>query len=664
MLILYRYSGVRRDFQSLTSGQPDKYTPPARRAPSGQTAATGAPVDPAIISSALAKPNKTATPSKENLPIKKPVASPLAKSPKLEESSKVPVVNTPAKSPLDKVIPQQNKSSASKDGNATATATVEKDVVNAFKAFTATEKLRAQEHQRAAAKRDKAVKLNDLKKFALNFKLYTPVPQDLVPILAKDKHKQESIVVNALKNVEEFHTAPPKVEAVPATPATETKATKPAAPRAPSNPAIPTERQPQRPSKPGPSSFVPSNRSNGPQQIPTMARPNSHVPPRSGNNPYSRQSGMPPINHMQDPRLPPSGPAIPTGFTSPPQRGLHYNKHTIKEFKPDPSAGAFHPTTPITSGPSPVHEPRRPQQGNFFAGRRPILSREHRLSIKDNFNPIKTALKQAKAHANKEHETNIQYNGGFIRIWTNVVWPIPDSNKGYSEILERYAPQSVSPQNHLNNAPMPHQHQLPMHLQSGTPIPQGPTPHQTPRHVPVQPHINDPQHYNGHHQMQHSYSQSSVHPSPRGIQNHMVPYQGQQQMPMYQQGVTTYGMSPGGYPMSHRQVSGGQQYLPPSAPMGGHMMATQQSAGPFMNPMGQQVQMYSQTPNQAYPHPNGPMPQAASQGFGSPRQPHMMVPQGSQQGHPVMYQQHQPQQGGYMQTPNGHSKFGFKLCER
>jgi PAB1-binding protein PBP1 len=49
-----KYSGVRRqDFPSL-AGRENKYTPPARRAPTGQaTAVKGVPVDPAIISSQL-----------------------------------------------------------------------------------------------------------------------------------------------------------------------------------------------------------------------------------------------------------------------------------------------------------------------------------------------------------------------------------------------------------------------------------------------------------------------------------------------------------------------------------------------------------------------------------------------------------------------------------
>lgn len=55
------------------------------------------------------------------------------------------------------------------------------------------------EHYQSIACGNKAVKLNELKRFALNFKLSTPIPADLVPVLAKDEIKQGAIVQKALK---------------------------------------------------------------------------------------------------------------------------------------------------------------------------------------------------------------------------------------------------------------------------------------------------------------------------------------------------------------------------------------------------------------------------------------------------------------------------------
>lgn len=61
-LTLHRYSGVRRpaaEYPPLQSTQPNRYMPPARRPPSGQPTVPGAPVDPAIISSQMARPDES-----------------------------------------------------------------------------------------------------------------------------------------------------------------------------------------------------------------------------------------------------------------------------------------------------------------------------------------------------------------------------------------------------------------------------------------------------------------------------------------------------------------------------------------------------------------------------------------------------------------------------
>jgi hypothetical protein len=71
------------------------------------------------------------------------------------------------------------------------------------KNFSPEEKLRISERQRAFARENKAAKFADLKRFAEKFHLETPIPQDLVPILAKDPEKRERIVESALRHAEE-----------------------------------------------------------------------------------------------------------------------------------------------------------------------------------------------------------------------------------------------------------------------------------------------------------------------------------------------------------------------------------------------------------------------------------------------------------------------------
>jgi hypothetical protein len=645
-----KYSGVRREVQPLVTGQPNKYTPPARRAPSGRPTVPGAPVDPAIIASSLARPEKVETPKTES----DPVADPLKSKP--DEGAKSPL--STESTALDKVLPSQKRPSpAAKEGS--ATLTVEKDVVNAFKRFAGDEKLRAQEHQRQAARHSKAVKLNDLKKFAQSFKLHTPVPQDLVPILAKDKGKQEKIVEKALRTVEEFKDVPKPAEPSPPAQPAEPKQPKPAArgsSQAP--PTAPSERQSQRGNRHSPN-FSQSmrgndNRDRGGHQM-TMGRQSQPLGQRLTAQ-YGRQ---PPTQHghLQDPRS--QGPVpIPT-VASPPGR-LQYN--TKLDFKPNPSAHAFLPTATNSSSSSPDRAPDRPRPGEFWEGRRERLGSD-RVPLGSNYNPIPQMFLELKG---KEKEYAL---GGCIfkaHLYIPPVWAVPpppenQSEKTFTQGLHwgdwDPAP-SASPQPQgMQPQAMPMQHQVPIHLQT-SPIPTGHTPHHTPRHAPVQPHMamgpNGPQHYEDAagvavaHRMQYSASTSSVHQSPRPMMSYMAGGPYGQGPPVQMYGGAPYGMSPGGgHPMNMRQVSGGHGFMPPSGPaagMGGHPMAPQQSSGPYMNHhghhgshhMNSQGGFASPVPAQAYMHNvNGP-PQPGS-GFPSPRPPAtMMAHQGSQQG--MMFQ--------------------------
>ena len=86
-----KYSGVRRDFPNLSSGQSNRYTPPARRAPAPEATVPGAPVDPAIISSSVARPVSQST---------QRAASPAKPAAGTSEHTKVPeAVNDASKAP-------------------------------------------------------------------------------------------------------------------------------------------------------------------------------------------------------------------------------------------------------------------------------------------------------------------------------------------------------------------------------------------------------------------------------------------------------------------------------------------------------------------------------------------------------------------------------------
>jgi hypothetical protein len=622
-----KYSGVRRDVQPLATGQPNKYTPPARRAPSGRPTVPGAPVDPAIISSSLARSDKE-TPKVDTPEIVQTKPDDDAKSPMSTGSAAMDMV-------------QKRLSPAAKEGS--ATSTVEKDVVNAFKAFTATEKLRAQEHQRQAARHSKAVKLNDLKKFAQSFKLHTPVPQDLVPILAKDKGKQEKIVEKALRIVEELKDVPKPPEPSPPPQPAEPKQAKQVPRNNQAPPTAPSERQNQRGNRHSPN-FSQSlrgndNRDRGQQMnMGRQGQPFSQRIPA----PYNNRQPLQQV-HLQNPQMPVPIPnvASPTG-----------------RFKPNPAAHTFLPTATNSTSSSPVRGPDRPRPGDFWEGRRPLLA-ANRVPLDGNFNPIPRMLVEIKVEG-KEKDYVL---GGCMfktHLYGNPTWDVPEANreKTYVEYLStRPLPPSPQPPV-ISPQVMPMQHQVPIHLQA-SPIPTGHTPHHTPRHAPVQPHMamgpNGPQHFEDPsgvavaHRMQYSASTNSVHQSPRPMMSYMAGGPYGQGPPVQMYGGGPYGMSPGGgHPMNMRQVSGGHGFMPPSGPaaaMGGHPMAPQQSSGPYMNhhhhgSHHMQGGFASPVPAQAFMH-NGPGPQPGS-GFPSPRPANMMAHQGSQQG--IMYQPGPPGQ--------------------
>ncbi|KAK7555732.1 PAB1 binding protein-like protein [Phyllosticta citricarpa] len=672
-----KYSGVRRDFQQLSSGQANKYTPPARRAPTSQPTVPGAPVDPAIISSQLARSNSPAanpsptpvgdsnaqqtTSAKEDE--NKPTAAPVATS----SSTSRPGDSTATNAESTRKTPSLQQTTSDMAAGRRTGKTVENDLVDAFKQFSANEKMRLQERQRHAARHDKNVKLNDLKKFAANFNYSAPIPEDLIPILAKDPSKQQEIKQKSQKAAEERKSAPTP-ERKPAAPAADVK-TQPKAPGAPA--ASQVDRLNQR-GRPAPGAFPQAPRSDRNFQN------NGGMPFRNGPGNLSQRlaitqqqhrsgMGMPNMPHavpINDMRGPPTGPTAPSSGSHTPTSSIS-TRFNVKamEFRPNPAANTFTPGGNTSNSSSPRKEsvparpePRRAPTSSFFGNQKPAPPSE-RPSLTDMFNPIKRLKKEAQSE-NKTKEYTI--NGGIPQAYrTPPTWDVPEKNveKSYADMFER-APITVQPMSApqaINNGPIPHQHQLPPHLQQGGHA-MGPvhTPQHTPRHPPVQPHHGPSgPHFDGHH-MQFSASNSGVHPSPRAGMPPFVAYnQVPQHMPQFSQGMPAFGMGPNVQAVPIRQPG----FVTQSPAMGGQMMVNQPSNGgpviygnpPGMQPMPQMPGMvYSPAPGQAFPHHGGPMPGPAmgANGFPSPRPPvaQMMSHQGSQQGHP-------PQQ--FMPMPNG-----------
>jgi hypothetical protein len=514
------------------------------------------------------------------------------------------------------------------------------------------------------ARESKAVKLNDLKKFSLNFKLNTPVPQDLVPILAKDENKQQQIVDKALKAVQELKATPPKATATMADPKSVPRPTNVKPDHAQQSPSAAADRQSNQRSRPAQNQYASASMPRG--HNPNL---NQGQRPNQGllssrlqlNQQQHKQQGAMAYNGVPQPipsqeARPPVGPSASSSSAGTPTSNNAAMRFNVRahEFRPNPAANTFQPggnpsnqSSPRPDSAPKQEAPRKPIT-SFFGGQRPT---KNELDLTKSYNSVKRLAKEASQDSQKTRQ--YQTNGGIQPPYqTPPTWDFPQSNseKSYKDMFERpSAPPSSTSHSVMSNGSHPHQHQIPPHFQgSSQGVPQGQTPQHTPRHPHVQPHHGQgPYPYEAQH-MQHSNSNSSVHPSPRPVHGYMYPGQ-PQPMPSFPQQVPVqhYGMSPGVQHVGLRAQPGPQYVNPPPPGMGGQMMTNQPSNGPYMGmPTNPQMPMYSSAPGHGYPQYPGQMPGVpGTNGFGSPRPgaAPLMSHQGSQQGHqqqPMMYMQH------------------------
>ncbi|KAL1304719.1 hypothetical protein AAFC00_003666 [Neodothiora populina] len=678
-----KYSGVRRDFTPLTKSRDNAYVPPSMRPITSQPTVPGAPFDPAIISSQIARPTVTTSLSsdgqtpKPQTPAQMPAQTDEASKPVTlaqlttdSANAKPPTATLAAPSITVAGDSQSAKPRRAGEGG---TEGVERRVLDSFKQFSNTEKLKYQQHQRAMQERtrtsvrqEKSVKLNDLKKFAANFKLYSRVPDDLVPILAKTKEKQEEIVSKAEQQARDKEVKKTKAPSPVATP-TPSKPESEAADKTPRT--IPTTGRPDTGNdlahrqQRAPQNFRASTQGITSPRGPAMTShriPPSHPQHRSGavnpGGPGPMQ--MPPNLHtaanvgkeLRD-----------SGVTSPSSAASSRFNVKAMEFRPNPAASNFNPGQAKTS-------PEQSKRGSVSAAASSsthFVSKEvkppsERTSWDDAFNPIKRMAE--KAVADKKDYSN---NGGIPQAYrTPPVWEHPEANaeKSYADAFQKSLMPAISPMQTPRNGGMPYQNQLPLPLQNATPQ-MVPAQH-TPRFYAAQPHGMPNQHMDGD-RMQYASGNSSVQPSPR-MGHPAMAYPGQMhpQMQNYPGAMPGYAMSPA---MQMRPVPGVGPHFTPPGPMGGQMMVQQPSSGPYMNgPMGQQMPMYgSPGPAHVQPHfPGHAQPAAMGPYAGGPHT-HAMRHQGSQQGHgpgamymmpqggPVMMPQHAGQmpqmRGGYPQ---------------
>lgn len=617
---------------------------------------SGAPFDPAIISSQLSRPGPPqstnsdglTTSAAQSIPLitrakESPEEQPTMKLPTSARAAAIPTAAPAAPSDKSLAPPQIPAAMAQRRAGEGGTENVERKVLDSFKQFSNTEKLRVQQHQRAMAERqranarqEKSVKLNDLKKFAENFKLYSRVPDDLVPILAKTKEKQQEIVIKAESQArEKEHNVKVVSAASPAAPTKLEAGSIDAKPTRPSSGRPDTGNEPTSPLN---QRQRISQNLRGPNQ--PMSSPRGPALPnhRSAGNQGGYRTGtmapqIPPVA-LSDLRIPPpsASQVQDTGLVSPSSSASTRLNVKAIEFRPNPAASTFTPTGPSKDSPQGSKRPSvsaTVTSPTLFA--KEVKTPSERKPFAAAFNPIKRMLEKTEA---EKRTKDFAANGGVPQAYrTPPTWDCPEANrdKSYADAYVKSLGAAISPMHTPSNGVMPHQHQLPPHLQNGAA--QMPSAQQAPRFFPQPPPHVPNQHFEEQ-RMQYASSNSSVQPSPRmGHPSMAYPNQMHPQMQQYPTAIPPYGMSPA---MQMRAIPQGPHFGP--QPMGGHMMVQQSSNGPFMNgPMVQQMPMYpSPVPGHVQPHYSGHPAQqpGGNGGYGGSPRGHPMSHQGSQQGHP------------------------------
>ncbi|RVD81224.1 uncharacterized protein DFL_009098 [Arthrobotrys flagrans] len=629
---------------SDASGKPEVTKKPATTA-----AAATSTAPPATTTPAVTAPIPTIT---EQAPSPQPpsISSFKPEEPKPKDKTLLPESVKKASIPVAvPVIPIHKGSEGSVQIPTTAAGASDTlvRVKDAFRQFGATERERVERKRQQMVKKDKDVKLQDLKKFAQSFKLNTPVPQDLVPILAKDKAKQDEIIEKSKANA----AAHAQVKKQPPTSQTTAGTT-----------TAGTQSSLRTPIPAPPSQAANTSTLSGSRLLSDKIRHNQQMKQTGqyGNMP----APIPVVDHSTPP---PTGPAAmqPKVFSP---TGPKPNPRAM-EFRPSPFAPVFTPGTngpaapaaPATASPAPSTSSRATSPSVFFGSKKP-KSIEERISVSGTFDPFKRMKQEAEQNKEKAPTGGDKHHliqGFIVKPWsTQPTWSVKPENveKKYAEVFEKSEPSTAAatPQNqtHQNNSHPPHHpphpagHPIPTHITQNPHMPheRHPGPH-IPTFSGPTPHFGEEPHG------RHVSSPPNVLPSP-SMQNasiptqfgspgahHAIVYPNHGQVPPHY-GVLGQNGQFGGYRGGY--AAGPQFMQPPGAAGGASPMVMGAQAqtpipfmmpgigGPFIQPQG----MYSPHQIHAYPgQPAGPPP-PPSGGYPSPgRGAPMMMHQSSQQGH-------------------------------
>ncbi|KAJ3967566.1 hypothetical protein EV361DRAFT_929974 [Lentinula raphanica] len=112
-------------------------------------------------------------------------------------------VNAPDGAVVSTTTISQSPASSSKNPSPAPNANANKspaDALPALREFVANEKQRLTERRQALAKSEMSKRMADLVKFSEEFTLNKPIPEDLLPILAKDEEKRKQILEKSNKD--------------------------------------------------------------------------------------------------------------------------------------------------------------------------------------------------------------------------------------------------------------------------------------------------------------------------------------------------------------------------------------------------------------------------------------------------------------------------------
>lgn len=431
-----KYSGVDRRAAAapLLPRNPNKYTPPALR--------NKEPVphhDPAIISSSIATSRQSPLPksSATSSPVPPPPTggtstpiSDLFKASKgivsADKQSKPTNAAGPAisKPMLPSVFlntstrANKNNDKEAKDNKTKSTGktqtdadSIQKGLAGDFRDFVNTEVEKVQQKKQSIQSMPLRDKIDDLLKFSNSYKINTPVPADLVPILGRKKDDHED------KHATKSATGVTK-PVVPTAPAASSKLTTKIAEAQSSNtpPKVPSplpvkQTKPASPAKPAASAVPKVTSPTKATTTSSKVKPVTASPTKADITKPVPTAPKSQIKAAASPVKPEINPVTSAAASPAPvaEKKLNLN-FKAPEFRPNPAAHSFTPSfaTPGSANssnhaspalphiqPTSGHNQRQGRPGNLFFGNKPL----HNKSRVGKFNPFTHGK---EAHENTE----------------------------------------------------------------------------------------------------------------------------------------------------------------------------------------------------------------------------------------------------------------------